>query len=1039
MLFCLVGTVNASHYELQIFADYLNVSAINGTNDNVVHVISPGRYNITNVNATYEVQRAKIFETLYYDKKILESTNVKSIVSNDPRDYNKNFYYVKTQTASSFGVSETNYCIYNGTFQDTSNNYNISSWAYAEVWQNQNGGTTIFGRYQLPIGTTIVIQDTGDTSSTKINDKVGVDMTAYQKDNSSNTQLYSVSSTGSSHSGNARIETIILTGSEIDWVLEDNTCSSHDLENYFSSMPDITNSEFYITLLTPLDNSQYNTLSLDVNYTVYSENITDCRLYKNGVLSNTMINVYTDTTTVNTFTLSFNSTTEEELNLTIGCNNTEGLNINSTLVTTYIDNVNPIVTTTYTNNSFYIGNQDLVFNFTIQDDFVFSYNLTIPILNFTNYTTELYTTEINEQFSFNLENVTSGRHQIILKGADGHTANEIKGYKNKIVEDELEYSFGDGNIKIKPKQKRVFKSVKTKKHKDRYDFTFTKNKQKDTYSFVVTSTEEIIIALNSEYQGHLIIPGLNKWLDFENEDYIVNKIEQISPYEIELTIYGSSKEEDITFNSIGDLNIVTKTYDFVIGGAVTKTPAHSIETQNVNYYANVTDFNYDSTAVFYYNGTAYNGTLIYYNSEVSTYRVQILNDYINEINITLPTYWNITIDSNELITETENTTIHQMYFGNCTKGNTSLIFNIYDEATLNPMNASLDLIFTYYSYNSALTRTTGSSSSSSQTHTYCIFPDFEEYTVESQGIVYSSTGYNTKQYYLPPTIMNSDVQNISLYMLDENRSTPVYIYVRNGLNIPYIGYTVRVWKYKPSTGQYINIQSAVTDINGEILSFLELATSTSSPEYRFTVHRPSDQTIVYETSKAKVYQNILYLKFDTNVDTLSTFKTVNNITTSLTYTNSTKQFRLTYNAPSETNFDEICFTVNRLKFGSKTNLSFQCSTDLTNILTYTIPDNTTGEYTSYAYVIIDSIEYPLATLSVNINNSFANYGYMGMFLQLMITIAVIMVGLWDVNVAIIFGFLASVLTLAFGISAFALVSVTIYAIIGGFLLFKQTK
>lgn len=212
--------------------------------------------------------------------------------------------------------------------------------------------------------------------------------------------------------------------------------------------------------------------------------------------------------------------------------------------------------------------------------------------------------------------------------SDDHTTQQINDYDITKLKDGLKFITDNGIIIdiISEEGQNKVEDKTTLKEKDRYKFGFKYNDKSFERNFIIRTNKPIYTRPNSEYPGHLVIwdeeKNTGNWIDFaeegqENKEYIITKI---NDYEYNITIkaiipenpiieiqeekgilekiFGSEKEmteeeillenygiNDITFNSIGGLNINNATYHFYIGTLINISTLNIYDNQTFNQTA----------------------------------------------------------------------------------------------------------------------------------------------------------------------------------------------------------------------------------------------------------------------------------------------------------------------------------------------------------------------------------------------------------------------------------------------------------------------
>lgn len=204
-----------------IEATSYNDGWVNGTNDTSVIQISDGKWLVYCDTGTDAVQRAQIIKSLFNSTGglILDFTSITAIKTSHLNDVGKQAHYA---TISKDGGSDSTYT---GTFLDTTNNTNCSSWSSCYI---VNAATV--SRWELPSGTT---RNSISGSNFATSDELGTDTSGDENSNPANCQ-FELDFGTSLATGQA----IILCSGGITW----------------SSLgsPSVSNIDFYTTHSIPL-------------------------------------------------------------------------------------------------------------------------------------------------------------------------------------------------------------------------------------------------------------------------------------------------------------------------------------------------------------------------------------------------------------------------------------------------------------------------------------------------------------------------------------------------------------------------------------------------------------------------------------------------------------------------------------------------------------------------------------------------------------------------------------------------------------------
>lgn len=326
-------------------------------------------------------------------------------------------------------------------------------------------------------------------------------------------------------------------------------------------------------ILSPLNNSINSTIDI----LFYSTDLDD------DILS---YNVYIN----DTFNGSANITNwigeSGYYNLKISAYDGEDYSDNSTSFF-ILDSVIPVITTTVPNEnnlSQFNNTNDITLSSLFTDDRdIYSFNVSVYVQDTGQIMLSNYTTISGSSYSFvyTLNNTlypnTTIQEDITL--CDSHTKEDIKEADNIILlSNSINYDFDGINIIISDMTGESIETT-TVKEKDRYTFQFKYKKYLNYKSYKLTSNDYIKYLSNSKFKGHFIIN--NYWIDFEQYGNV--EIEKISDYEYNIIVYNDNNT--INFNSIGELNCVTESYEFLLNAVSVIPPITTGEAiNNFNTY-----------------------------------------------------------------------------------------------------------------------------------------------------------------------------------------------------------------------------------------------------------------------------------------------------------------------------------------------------------------------------------------------------------------------------------------------------------------------
>lgn len=371
-----------------------------------------------------------------------------------------------------------------------------------------------------------------------------------------------------------------------------------------------------------------------------------------------------------------------------------------------VDTIPPTITTNFENQSFYMHNNiSAQFNFT-DNLMLFSYNITLDTTTQIANKSGLTTNSFQYNFSYDTETLTKGKHTINVRVADGHTSNIIQDFKvsNGLFNSYLRYRWDDKYVRIEKKGGGIFEDLfdtlfdnfETTKLTDRYTWTYEPWDEKSIQVFSVKSDNQIYIINKPESKYKQWIIFDDKWMDFvlKDESPTIN-ISRIAWNEVEVTVSNIKNPKTQLYNSIGELNIVTRNYTFyklnasveynplVVEGAL-NTLTLTLNSSSLNEFNISTVLNWASTS---------KGTGI--RTNISNESIQFENAFntptIPQTLVNWTWYFNV---SNYNFSLSGNQTYISINLTACTPGDYVILnFTLKDEETLvkasNISNASI--------------------------------------------------------------------------------------------------------------------------------------------------------------------------------------------------------------------------------------------------------------------------------------------------------------------------------------------------------------
>ncbi len=613
-----------------------------------------------------------------------------------------------------------------------------------------------------------------------------------------------------------------------------------------------------VNLLSPPNNTTTNNQTINHTYNVTSAlPISRCDLLTNytGVW---IVNQTNTSAVINGSNNSFIIPTLNQggYDWNINCtNNQSNSSMGANNFTLIIDLIDPAIITNFINNSIYYQNN-------ITGQFNFSDNIILNTYNISVDGTQVAgQTGINNSFAqYNLSldpsSYSVGSHTLTVRVADGHTAEELGGdYKirNGIFNDYLEYGFWDnGFIRTQSKNKSILDKWTSKKEIDKYTQIYEPAKPSSIQTFIEESDMPIYIINKPGYYGDTWIVMGNHWKDYVLEDEPDTKvsIKRINDYKVEVTIKGiKNHPERLVFTSVGDQNVVIKTYIFYTLNSSVSSSSNIFETdqQTITLQINKT---VSTNANLYWNGNLISSTKTNY-SNYDLYTATFATPQISAQQENITFYWNYNltgINNTETGNITNNQTIYRISIDDCSTYPTHTInFSLLDETTTNTTIGDIHATLHTYRSDSSNYRSNSFNFINQNNYSICIYPSWATYSTTTYAFEYLATGYTTKEYMFTNLEISNQSQLINLYLTNSTLASNVVITLRDTNDNLLEDYTIRVKRYYPGTGEEITVEITQTDYNGNAIVHLIL----SDVYYSFSIEK--DAQVIRSISPAKYY------------------------------------------------------------------------------------------------------------------------------------------------------------------------------------------
>jgi len=671
------------------------------------------------------------------------------------------------------------------------------------------------------------------------------------------------------------------------------------------------------------------------------------------------------------------------------------------------------------NKTIVYSSDNLTAQINATDNFLYSINVSIDGTSIFN-TSGIGATTYVYNLSQNMSSYSVGEHNISFRACDGHTSNQLN--------DKWNYDVGLSGLtfkddkdknkwyRINPTNNDIFERITTTRLKDRYDFKYQKSRvgklfsKATEYSFIVESTEYIDIInpqqtdykYKDKYKAWLVIKDIGqngRWIDFNLKDVPEARynIERLSPTKVRVTISNIPRNmKELVFESTGELNCVTETYEFYVYNYTTSYTTPVLETSSQTFTLNITkdsDYITDANATLHYNGTAYtptettNGTYFYYTKTITMPSV--------DANTNVTFNWTYTLEGEENTTSrtaSETQLIYNIDMDDCSTYNiTALNFSLVEESNNASINGSMD--FTFSLAQEGTTVAYSKSVTDRNWTAFCIPNNNIDFTAQLQS-EYSAEGYDAHTYFAYNLAITNATQYITYYLTNGTTIVEFTVLNQNGDKVE--DAYIKVKKYDIGTGTYKTIETLKTDEQGKALGNIILDTAWYEfvVEYGGTVYLEDGPTKITTTSRT-FRINLLTDFFARYTDVIY------GITSSLNYTDATGNFRFTWSDP-DGNYHYGCLKVTKEGLTGNTLINETCVQSTAGTILININDSgsVNGTYVAVGYIKFDE-PYVLQVLRKTWGSLSEAYGKEGLFYAFLIILTVAMVGIFAPKVAMI--------------------------------------
>ena len=347
------------------------------------------------------------------------------------------------------------------------------------------------------------------------------------------------------------------------------------------------------------------------------------------------------------------------------------------------------------------------------------------------------------------------------------------------------------------------------------------------------------------------------------------------------------------------LNLVFDNVGFSENSQTYTTPVYDTSRHrfSINFTYDPGRYDEDSTsAVFVYNNSRYSSTLSSSSGD----------DYIYSSTIDIPVvsvsteiefYWEINLINSTGDTLTDNSTFYNQTvspsnLSQCGTAERAVNYTIYSESTLALLTADFDATFVWkLNESSSITKNSSFDLTGANNYQFCINSNETFFT--DVAIELSATNYHTKLYDFDNQEFSNATTLQNLYLSNSSSGSTIIIEIKDVGLAPLEGYTIKVYRFIQSTGEYILIHEDVTDVFGQITSKL----IENDAKYRIEFYNPSG-VLVKSTGDMVVACRtvicVLPFVIEDTTDPFDRFDNVTDLSHVFTFNNETNTFIFTW-------------------------------------------------------------------------------------------------------------------------------------------------
>jgi len=286
-----------------------------------------------------------------------------------------------------------------------------------------------------------------------------------------------------------------------------------------------------------------------------------------------------------------------------------------------------------------------------------------------------------------------------------------------------------------------------------------------------------------------------------------------------------------------------------------------------------------------------------------------------------------------------------------------------------------------------------------------------------------------RDYYV--TLTPQSYNNISLYVLDHDISQTYTPIILDQNTVPVAGATVSLLRYYVSSNDYVVVEMARTDTNGQAV----LRVVPNIINYKLILQSNSF-SIVTQPQKFTSATNTYTL--NTRQSPLTSYNALPGILYNFSFNQLTNTYIVNW-ADSSNIVTGACLYVDKIKEGRRTRDYESCSTGNSGSMIYTVTDVNDTRYEATAFLSTSTTytSVPLGTVTYDFAKKYLNFGLIGMLLTVFVVLAVAFIGGENGTRGIVVtGVIAIIFMGVFGIIPYTQETIIGIVIIAGIIIYK---